>query len=162
MDQDKPDLSAFMPEGWTGKYPPCQIQVSPDGEMSSQGRPMVHPTIIKLIYDSVRLEDGHYVVTIDGQTCELEVADTFFVVSRVEFSGEGATLTLNDSSSEPLDPKSLSLGDNGIVYCRIKGGSFPARFGRAAYYQLADKIVEKGEGFALELGGESWPLIQTT
>ena len=47
MDElDKPDLSAFMPEGWTGKYPPCQIQVSPDGEMSSQGRPMVHPTII--------------------------------------------------------------------------------------------------------------------
>ncbi|MFH2127544.1 MAG: hypothetical protein ABIK12_13570, partial [Pseudomonadota bacterium] len=91
-----------------------------------------------------------------------EVADTFFVVSRVEFSGEGATLTLNDSTSEPLDPKSLSLGENGIVYCRVKGGSFPARFGRAAYYQLAEKIVEQGEGFALVLGEKSWELGQKT
>lgn len=162
MNQDKPDLSAFMPEGWTGKYPPCQIQVSPDGEMSSQGRPMVHPTIIKLIYDSVRLEDGHYVVTIDGQTCELEVADTFFVVKRVEFTGDGAAITINDSSREPLDPATLSLGDNDIVYCKVKDGAFPARFSRSAYYQLAEKIVEDGEGFAFELGGKSWPLIQTT
>ncbi|MCF8043330.1 MAG: DUF1285 domain-containing protein [Desulfarculaceae bacterium] len=162
MDQDKPDLSAFMPEGWTGKYPPCQIQVSTDGEMSSQGRPMVHPTIIQLIYDSVRLEDGHYVITIDGQTCELEVADTFHVVKRVEFNDESAVITLNDATSETLDPGSLSLGDDGIVYCRVKDGAFPARFGRAAYYQLADKIVEQGEGFALVLGDKSWPLIQTT
>jgi hypothetical protein len=158
MDELKPDLSAYMPEGWTGKYPPCQIQVNPDGEMSSQGRPMIHPTIIKLIYDSVRLEDGHYVVTIDGQTCELEVADTFHVVKQVDFAGGGATLTISDASREALDPATLSLGGNGIVYCQIKKGAFPARFSRAAYYQLAEKIVEKGEGFALEMGGKSWPL----
>jgi len=162
MSQDKPDLSAFMPEGWTGKYPPCQIQVNAEGELQHDGAPLVHPTIIKLIFQSVHLEDGHYIVRMDNQACELEVADTFFVVSRVEFAGEGATLTLNDSTSEPLDPKSLSLGDNGIVYCRVKGGSFPARFGRAAYYQLADKIAEKGEGFALVLGEQSWELGQKT
>lgn len=158
MDQDKPDLSAFMPEGWTGKYPPCQIQVTPEGELQHDGAPLVHPAIIKLIFQSVHLEDGHYIVRMDNQACELEVADTFFVVSRVEFGESGATLTLNDSTSEPLAPQSLSLGDNGIVYCRVKGGGFPARFGRAAYYQLAEKIVEDGEGFALELGGRRWPL----
>ena len=158
MDQNKPDLSAFMPPGWTGKYPPCQIQVSPEGEMSSQGRPLVHPTIIKLIFQSVHLEDGHYIVRLDNQACELEVADTFFVVSRVEFSGEGATLTLNDAGTEPLDPATLRLGDNGIIYCQVKGGAFPARFGRAAYYQLAERISEEDAGFVLDLGGKKYPL----
>jgi len=158
MSDAPPDLSKYMPEGWTGKYPPCQIQVSPEGEMSSQGKPMVHPTIIQLIHDSVRLEDGHYVVTIDNQTCELEVADTFHVVSRVEFEGESAVITLNDGASEALDPATLRMGDNELIYCTVKNGAFPARFLRQAYYQLAERIVEHGDGFALELGGERWPL----
>ncbi|MCB2228112.1 MAG: hypothetical protein KQH53_15635 [Desulfarculaceae bacterium] len=158
MSDELPDLNKYIPEGWTGIYPPCQIQVSPEGQMSSAGRPMVHPTIIKLIYDSVRLEDGHYVVTIDGKSCELEVADTFFVVNRVVFQGEGATVSLNDGSSEALDPATLRMGDNEIIYCTVKNGAFPARFLRQAYYQLAEKIVEAGDGFALELGGKKWEL----
>ncbi|MCF8033334.1 MAG: DUF1285 domain-containing protein [Desulfarculaceae bacterium] len=158
MSDELPDLSKYIPEGWEGIYPPCQIQVSPEGQMSSAGRPMVHPTIIQLIYDSVRLEDGHYVVTIDGKSCELEVADTFFVVSRVAFTDQGATLSLNDGTSEPLDPSTLKMGDNEIIYCTVKNGAFPARLLRQAYYQLAEKIVEEGEGFALEMGGKKWPL----
>ena len=158
MSEETPDLSKYIPEGWQGIYPPCQIQVSPEGEMSSQGRPMVHPTIIQLIYDSVRLQDGHYVVTIDGKSCELEVADTFFVVNRVVFAEGDAFITLNDGSSEALDPASLHMGDNELIYCTVKQGAFPARFLRQAYYQLAEKIVEQGEGFALDLGGRKWPL----
>jgi len=156
--QDPPDLSAFIPPGWQGKLPPCQIQVAADGKLYHNGAPLVHPTIIKLIYESVHLEEGHYIVRLDNQACELEVADTFYVVSRVEFKGDAAVITLNDGSREELDPASLRLGDNEIIYCTVKNGGFPARFLRQAYYQLAEKIVEHGEGFALELGGERWPL----
>lgn len=158
MSQDKIDLNGLMPPGWQGKYPPCQIQVDAEGQMSHNGAPMVHPTIIKLIYESVHLEDGRYVLRVDNQVCELEVADTFFVVARVEFTRDGARLTLNDGSTEELDPASLRLGDNEVIYCRVKGGAFPARFGRAAYYQLAQQIVEDGEGFALKLGEKKWGL----
>ncbi|MEW5912514.1 MAG: hypothetical protein AB1814_08160 [Thermodesulfobacteriota bacterium] len=158
MSQDKLDLNGLMPPGWQGKYPPCQIQVDAEGQMSHNGAPMVHPTIIKLIYQSVHLEDGRYVLRVDNQVCELEVADTFFVVARVEFTRDGARLTLNDGSSEDLDPASLRLGDNELIYCRVKGGAFPARFGRAAYYQLAQQIVEDGGGFALKMGEKKWGL----
>ncbi|RJX29093.1 MAG: DUF1285 domain-containing protein [Desulfarculus sp.] len=158
MGQDKIDLSGFMPPGWQGKYPPCQIQVDAEGQMSHDGAPLVHPTIIKLIYESVHLEDGRYLLRMDNQVCELEVADTFFVVARVEFTRQGARLSLNDGSAEDLDPASLRLGDNQVIYCAVKGGAFPARFGRAAYYQLAQQIVEDGEGFALALGDNKWPL----
>lgn len=158
MSQDKIDISAFIPEGWEGKLPPCQIQVDRDGQMSHNGAPLVHPTIIKLIFASVHLEDGHYIVRLDDQACELEVADTFFVVARAEPAGESVRLTLNDGSTEQLDPQSLWIGRNEVLYCRVKGGRFPARFTRPAYYQMAELVVEAEGGFALLLGGRRWPL----
>ncbi|MCA1989869.1 MAG: hypothetical protein LDL07_12110 [Desulfarculus sp.] len=147
------DLSAFMPAGWTGKLPPCLIQVSPEGELSTNGAPLIHPGILELIFASVHLEDGIYLLRVGKQECQLEVADTFFVVRSVSLGPEGATLTLNDGSTEALDPSGVWLGESGALYCRVKGGSFPARFNRQAHYQIAQAIVESGEGFALRLDG---------
>lgn len=151
MNRD--DLSAFIPAGWSGKLPPCLIQVSPEGELSTNGAPLIHPGILELIFASVHLEDGIYSLRVGKQQCQLEVADTFFVVKSVSLGAEGAALTLNDGSTEPLDPATVWLGDNGVLYCRIKAGAFPARFNRQAYYQIAEAIVESGDGFALRLGG---------
>ena len=152
------DLSAFIPAGWTGKLPPCLIQVSPEGELSTNGAPLIHPGIRELIFASVHLEDGVYLLRLGRQQCQLEVADTFFVVRGVDLGPDQATLTLNDGSREALDPASLGMGDNGVLYCRVKAGAFPARFLRQAYYQLAAAVVETGDGFALRLGGRDHPI----
>ncbi|MCA1905406.1 MAG: hypothetical protein LDL11_02295 [Desulfarculus sp.] len=147
------DLSAFMPAGWSGKLPPCLIQVNPEGELSTNGAPLIHPGILELIFASVHLEDGIYLLRVGNQQCQLEVADTFFVVRSVSLGPEGASLTLNDGSSELLDPATVWLGENGVLYCQVKAGAFPARFNRQAYYQIAQAIVESGDGFVLRLGG---------
>ncbi len=158
MSENKIDLSAFIPEGWEGKLPPCMIQVDTEGNMSHEGAPMVHPGIIELIFESVHLEDGHYIVRLGKQACELEVADTFFVVASVDVEGEGISVTLNDGSSEALDLASLYIGKNDVMYCAVKGSEFPARFVRKAYYQMADMVEEAGEGFALVVGDKRVPL----
>lgn len=160
MSQTPPDLSEFIPPGWQGKLPPCLIQVNAQGELSHNGAPMIHPGILELIYQSVHYEDGIYLLRIGEQSCQLEVEDTFFVVQRVAPSGDQVLLTLSGGAQEPLDPASLWVGDQEVLYCRVKGGGFPARFLRQAYYQLAELFVEEGEGFALELGGRRYPLGQ--
>jgi uncharacterized protein len=158
MSDKKIDLSAFIPEGWEGKLPPCMIQVDPEGNMSHDGAPMIHQGIIELIHESVHLEDGHYIVRLGEQACELEVADTFYVVSRIDVDGENIGLTLNDGSSEELDLASLYIGGNDVMYCTVKNGGFPARFARKAYYQMTEMVQEAGEGFDLVLGGKRVPL----
>jgi hypothetical protein len=56
-------------------------------------------------------------------------------------------LRLIDNSEEDLVPETLSVGDEHVPYCKVKGGRFPARFSRAGYYQLAPYIHEdKQEG----------------
>lgn len=152
------NLDAFIPPGWTGKLPPCQIQVTAEGELFHNGAPMIHPGILELIYESVHLEDGVYLLRVGKQSCQLEVEDTFHVVKSADLGAEAVTLALNDGSRQALDPASLWLNAAGVLYCRVKEGAFPARFLRQAYYQIAEGFVEDGEGFALELAGRRWPL----
>ena len=156
----KNDLSAFIPQGWEGKYPPCLIQVDENGKLFHDGAPMIHPGILELIYESVYFEDGVYSLKVGKQSCQLEVADTFHVVTRAEFTGSGVVLTISDGSSEPLEPDSLWIGNGEVLYCMIKGGKFPARFLRQAYYQITERLVEHDGGFALDIGGRIHPLIQ--
>ncbi|MCB2184868.1 MAG: DUF1285 domain-containing protein [Deltaproteobacteria bacterium] len=158
MSEDKPDLSQFLPEGWEGKYPPCLIQVDQDGGLFHDGAPIIHPAVLQTIYSSVHLEEGRYILKVDHQVCELEVKDTFFVVQSAAQAGDRLVLTLNDGSREDLDPATLAVGAEEVLYCRVKRGKFPARFLRPAYYQVTDLVEEAGEGFALRLGERSFPI----
>ena len=159
MDHEKPDLSAFMPPGWEGKLPPCMIQVDKEGQLLHNGAPLVHPGILELIFQSVHLEDGVYILRVEGKACQLEVADTFYVVRSLEMDHEGVTLILNDGSREPLDPTTLSIGPDEVLYCRVKGGQHRARFHRPAYYQLARLVEQDGTDFVLVLNGRRYPLV---
>lgn len=158
-DEPKLDLKHFMPPGWQGKYPPCQIRMDTEGKLWGEGRPMIHPGIIELVHQSVHFEDGIYYLELDGKRCQLEVDDTFYVVTGVAPEDQGLAVSLNDGSTETLDPASLWVGDADVMYCQVKGGALPARFTRQAYYQVAQWIEEDGEGFALVLGGRRYPLV---
>lgn len=147
-----------MPEGWEGKYPPCQISVDAEGNLFGKGAPMTHPKVRRTVFDSAVLEEGLYLLREAGKTCQLEVADTLFVVCRARAQGDGVRLTLNDGESEDLDPSTLYIGDGDVIYCQVKQGRFPARFLRPAYYQLAELVVPEGDGFSLDLGGKRYPL----
>ena len=60
-------------------------------------------------------------------------------------------LSLSDDSTETLEPAGLRVGKDNVLYCTVKAGRFPARFNRAAYYQLSEYIEEGEDGFYLKL-----------
>ena len=77
---------------------------------------------------------------------------TFFIqdqASRIE-------LNLSDDTKEALLPDSLFVGKENVLYCKVKSGLFPARFNRAAYYQLAEYIEEEGKNYFLPLNGRKY------
>ena len=80
------------------------------------------------------------------------IEDTPWVVTGVERDGGGYRLRLNDGSEEPLDPASLTVGAENVLYTRVKGG-YRARFLRPAYYRLAPAIEERDGQFVLVAGG---------
>ncbi|HXG20549.1 MAG TPA: hypothetical protein VNN62_15925 [Methylomirabilota bacterium] len=105
--------------------------------------------------------EGAYEIAIGWDKVAVVIEDVPYVVTQV--TGDplhGFLLRLNDESEEPLDPTTLSVGQDNVLYCRVKGGEHRARFLRPAYYQLATYIQEAGEGggFFLPLGDAAYPI----
>jgi hypothetical protein len=140
------------------------IRFGSDGRWYADGQPIVNQRIADLFSNHVRRsESGGYMLEIGKERAPIEVDDTPYVVVAVDVDEEEgiARLELNDHSGEDLDPASLRIGAGEVLYCRVKGGTEPARFLRSAYYHLAPFITESQAGrFDLWLGGVAHPLAR--
>jgi len=133
----------------------ADIKIDKEGNWYYRGAEMFRKDIVKYFYEHLKMDDeGRYVIEIPGDSCFVEVEDTAFVVKSVDFTDRGIILHISDGSIEKLDPATLYLGEGNVMYCKIKNGSFPARFNRASYYQLAAHIShdEKSGAFYLTIG----------
>jgi hypothetical protein len=142
--------------------PPCEIFIDKEGRWFHNGAEIVRRDIIRLFYANMQRDSwGRYVLHWHGSACSVEVEDTAFVVRRADGEESAFSLHLSDDSVEKLSPKTLSVGRENVLYCMVKDGRFPARFTRAAYYQLADHIEEEeGGGFFLRLGENKHPILR--
>ncbi len=99
--------------------------------------------------------EGRARLELGEDKAEVIIEDTPWVVTGVEGDPTaGFTVTLNDETVEPLDPASLRVGADNVLYCRVKNGTHEARFLRPAYYELT-RHAEAGPGgeAMLRVGG---------
>ena len=146
------------------KIPPCMIFINKEGKWFHKGIEMIHRGIIGDFYRNIKTDEyGNYILTLGGEECYLEVEDTPFIVTRAELMGEEknderVSIFLTDDTFEKLDPSTLKVGKDNVLYCSIKGKSFTARFSRAAYYQIAAYIKEEGDKYYLPLNNHKYYL----
>ena len=142
------------------------IYVAKDGKWYHEGAEIIHrPIFLWMIQSMEKTDDGLFIVHMNNQKCYLEVEDTPLVVQQVDLIRDGSEnkarirLTLNDDSREILDPETLRINQESVLYCSVKSGRFPARFLRAAYYQIAEHISEDETGnFVLQLDDQRTPI----
>lgn len=143
---------------------PCMIYIDKEGRWFHKGIEMIHRDFIRLFYSNMLMDSqGRYIIALGDDRCYLEVEDTPFVVWRTEVTHQGQgnsrfILHLSDDTQEELDPGSLYVGQHNVLYCRVKNSTFPARFDRASYYQLAEHVEEEGDRFFLEVNGERYAI----
>ena len=125
-----------------------------DGRWYSDGEPINNPRIALLFSRCLRqTEDGRWQIAMADERAWVTIEDTPWVVTAVERDADGGfRLRLNDGSEEPLDPGSLAVGAENVLYTRVKGGH-RVRFLRPAYYALAPAIEERDGRFVLVSGG---------
>ncbi|MBW2108555.1 MAG: DUF1285 domain-containing protein [Deltaproteobacteria bacterium] len=144
------------------------IHVDKEGTWFHRGAPIIHQGILQLFYRSIRQdEQGRYLLVLKEQTCVLEVEDTPFVIAQTtlmppdhEAPNERIVVRLVDGTEEMLDPATLTVGADHVLYCTVQKGRFVARFSRAAYYQLARHIKQdqKTGVFFLIVAGQRYNL----
>ena len=144
---------------------PCLIHIDKEGRWFHKGVEMVRREFVQSFYLKMELDDaGRYVIFWGGKHCYVDVEDTAFVVKRTSYLNEEGgkrarfMVSLSDDTEEELIPDTLYLGEENVLYCRVKAGDFPARFNRAAYYQLAAHIEEEGGDFVLPINGRKFKI----
>ena len=150
--------------------PFCNIRIDKDGVWYYKGAEMFRREIVNFFYQNLkRDESGRYLIELPNDRCYLEVEDAPFVVKSVHRSfsenEDRSTiyLRLSDDTVEPLDPETLRIGSDNVLYCTIRNRSFDARFLRASYYQLAGDIEydECGDDFFIQLNGHRFYIKNT-
>ncbi len=146
--------------------PPFEIKIDKEGVWYYNGAEMFRKDILAVFFQNLfRDESGRYYVKMGNDMCYLKVEDTPIVVKSVhEMADPGASdaggkclgMFLSDSSLEKIDLESLRIGDGNVLYCDLQRG-FPARFTRAAYYQIADWIqFDEESGYFIPANGKNY------
>jgi hypothetical protein len=138
-----------------------KISFRRDGNWYSDEERIDNPRIALLFSQSIRQNpDGSYFLQVAEERASVTVEDTPYVVKGVDDDGKGdLLLTLNDDTREAMDPASLAIGADNVLYARVKGGKYRARFLRPAYYHLSANFESDGAGrFFIQLGDERYPL----
>ena len=143
--------------------PPCLIYIDKEGRWFYKGAEMIHREFIRLFYQRMEIDSlGRYIINWGGSRCYVEVEDTPFVVRRTQLenleqaSDSHFILFLSDDTQEDLAPDTLLIGNDNVLYCEVKNRAFPARFDRAAYYQLTEHVEEENDEFFIPLNGEKY------
>lgn len=136
-----------------------KISFRHDGHWYSDDERIDNPRIALLFSRSLkRNPDGSYFLQVAEERAPITVEDTPYVVRSVE-DADGLIVVTNDEEREPLDPTTLAVGRDNVLYCRVKGGEFRARFLRPAYYHLSAYFAAEDDGgFVLVMGGRRYPI----
>ena len=140
-----------------------RYQVDRDGRIFHAATEIVDPAVLRFFLRAMaRTDDGRCLVLCQGERNWFEAPDTPFVIQRLRLTVEGGLLQAVElcfpgDYREPLDPRTLETARD-LLFCRVRGGAFRARFGRVAIQQLAPFLSDAGEGSALLLGGVRHPV----
>jgi uncharacterized protein len=133
------------------------ILIDANGVWYYRGEEMTRRDIVALFHQHLQQdESGGYFIEIPPQRYPVDVEDTAFVVWTILWGEENEPLLLlSDETIEELDPCTLRIGKENVLYCRIKNGCFDARFSRSSYYQLAEYIdydLQRNAHFIIQKG----------
>jgi hypothetical protein len=122
-----------------------KIRFGKDGVWYSDDEPIPNRAIRRLFSRTLQvLPDGRARLELGEDKADVVIEDTPWVVTAVDGDpASGFTLLLNDETREALDPQTLRVGAEQVLYARVKDGRHEARFLRPAYYQLA-RWIETG------------------
>jgi hypothetical protein len=140
------------------------IRIDREGQFIHEGEPVRHEGLRHALFRWLdrldpRDDDVRYVLRLDERRfAYIDVDDTPLVVRALRLLPDGAVaLQLSDGAEEQLDPSTLTIDDQGVLRCWVRGGRIEARLATSAAAVLADHITETTRGPALLWPGQAQP-----
>lgn len=148
---DHPDFYRFAPP--PGASRESTIVLDREGRFWHDGERVDHRALSLALHRWIARhpDDGRLILQNGYDWCYFQAEDTPYFVLSLDL-GEAPAMVLSDESREPVDAGQLSVGADGVVYARVKGGAFEARFSRHAQTALAPLLVA-GDPPTIEIAG---------
>lgn len=134
--------------------------IDADGSVWHEGSELDDPELLHFFFQNLHREpDGTLQLICQGELCIFQCEDVPYVVQTFEEMEGGLLLHFPGDYKEILDPNTLRVGKENILYSKIKKGEFEARFSRKAYLELAKSIeINSQKKYCLKLGNELYPI----
>lgn len=122
--------------------------VDEHGNWFCEGNPVSDERLFQVLSRSLFQREGNFFIRCEGEVHPVRVADAPLWIRYVfpqMSSGNSLThveLELQDGRREILDPESLSVAHGYALYCLTTPGRLKTRFGKVAYYELAQYLQE--------------------
>lgn len=157
---DHPDFFRLPPP--PGRSRESAIVLDAAGRFYNEGVLIDHPGMARAFASWIQRhpDDGRFVLNNRYDWTYFRVEDVPFFVRQVTAEGDQLRLHLFDGTTERLDPATLTVGEDGAFYTRVKDGQLEAKLMPSAQLSLVDLVVE-GEGGqpCLEVAGRRYPIV---
>jgi hypothetical protein len=156
---DHPDFFRHPPP--PGRSRESRIVLDGNGHFSNGGIRVDHDGMAVAFASWIRKhpDDGRFILTNGYDWTYFTVTDVPFFVRRVANVEGSALLRLFDGTEEALEPATVEVALDGVLYARVKGGVYEARFLPAAQAGMVDFIGEEDSGApCVEVHGARFPI----
>jgi hypothetical protein len=130
------------------------IVLDREGHFQHEGSLIEHPGIVRAFRRWLtKGPGGRFVLRAsDRDWCFLTVEGAATWIEDVALEGDRVTVGLWDGTREPLAPRALRLGADGVLAATVRG--LPARFTRHAQLALGARLEPAADGeWVLAIGG---------
>ena len=143
-----------------------EIYVDKEGTWYYKGLEATREDIIRIFMESlVELPNGEFGLKEGEKVFKIEVEDTPFVATGIKVVSKGESierilvkLRWMDEEKE-IDPKSIKVGKDNVLYVNLKDSGRRVRLLRPAYMELANLISEDiNKGYYIEVSGKRYYL----
>ena len=139
-----------------------RIRLDREGRFWHEGEPVERPALSRALHTWLTHHpvDHRPILSNGYDWCYLDVEDTMAFVRSVRPGSSNAappTLVLVDGSEHPLDPSTVTVDAEGVLYARVGARGEEARFGRHAQSELAVFLADD-EPPRLVLGERAYPI----
>jgi hypothetical protein len=139
-----------------------------EGRIWHQGTEITDPRFVYLVHRGMKKVDNGYLVKCQGENCYFEVEDAPYVVQDVALhkNQEGRLqqidLIFPGGYTEVLNPSSLRVTKDNVLYTRVRSGEFDARFTLKSFFHLSPYFEQDANGseYSLAVSGKKYIIAQ--
>ncbi len=136
-------------------------ELDKEGVLWHEGTELEDPSLLKFFMEKIeQLPDGRFHVLCQGEDCFITAEDVPYVVQNVNITPTQVELVFPGDYREKLDPSTLYVGKENVLYSLVRNQKFTARFNRKSYLELAKHIQfdKKQKNYTLVLNGKKFPV----